>query len=290
MGRPWRALLTRDFRSLATLASMTEPERHGVLSWGAGAQVGERVQAPLPPQPSPAGLPPGRSWAYPPTWVSCGARLCITANAPCAAPLQGALGIRTTTDQYEPEARRCYPAGGAGSSGRALRCAAQGGRKNAARERHNRENVPCAGPPGPPPLRSSLPAPPQYIQHDLLPEDVVGVGAGHYSSFAVTSQGHLWSWGRAKVGWAGRARRAASATLPASSGRALGEPATGLGGVPLQRSAGLWPPSSGAPLTGHGSLPAAPTAPAACRRASWGGRCAKRRSTSSHLSPPWCTG
>ncbi|KAJ4849624.1 hypothetical protein Tsubulata_036761 [Turnera subulata] len=29
-----------------------------------------------------------------------------------------------------------------------------------------------------------------------LPEDVVSIAAGHYHSLAVTSQGHLWAWGR----------------------------------------------------------------------------------------------
>ena len=38
-----------------------------------------------------------------------------------------------------------------------------------------------------------------------LPNDVAAVGAGHYSSFAATSHGQLWSWGRSSEGQLGRA-------------------------------------------------------------------------------------
>jgi alpha-tubulin suppressor-like RCC1 family protein len=38
-----------------------------------------------------------------------------------------------------------------------------------------------------------------------LPPDVAAVGAGHFHSFAVSTDGELWSWGR-NVDWAlGRA-------------------------------------------------------------------------------------
>lgn len=48
---------------------------------------------------------------------------------------------------------------------------------------------------------------PEYLQHDLLPEDVVRVGAGHYHSFAITSEASLgyclhsvdWGGNRAAV-------------------------------------------------------------------------------------------
>ncbi|GFP78732.1 rcc1 and btb domain-containing protein 2, partial [Phtheirospermum japonicum] len=38
-----------------------------------------------------------------------------------------------------------------------------------------------------------------------LPPDVCGVAAGHYHSLAVTSQGHVWAWGRNSESQLGRA-------------------------------------------------------------------------------------
>ncbi|KAI3439085.1 hypothetical protein D9Q98_001495 [Chlorella vulgaris] len=38
-----------------------------------------------------------------------------------------------------------------------------------------------------------------------LPSNIVSVGAGHYSSFAVTAEGQLYSWGRNREGQLGRA-------------------------------------------------------------------------------------
>ncbi|GAB4815690.1 hypothetical protein N2152v2_002736 [Parachlorella kessleri] len=57
---------------------------------------------------------------------------------------------------------------------------------------------------------------PEHMQHDLLPPDVAAVGAGHFTSFAVTSGGHLWSWGRAREGQLGRPLRHDEAELSAA--------------------------------------------------------------------------
>lgn len=37
-----------------------------------------------------------------------------------------------------------------------------------------------------------------------LPPDVVTIAAGHFHSLAVTSEGHVWAWGRNNEGQLGR--------------------------------------------------------------------------------------